>query len=945
LSRALGLGVLLWALGAGAVPPDARWYTLETPNFRVHFHEGPHMYALAQRTARASEAAHALLVPRLRWAPSRRTEVILTDDVDAANGSAFTLYRPWMRLFAEPPEEQSVLNDYQDHLWNLVVHEYTHVLHLDTVTGLPEQVNRVFGKLLLPNAYVPRWLTEGLATWQESNLSNSGRLRSSLFDMWLRASILHRPFGIDEVSHVPHDWPRGSLAYLYGGHFMAYLAERVGEEAVPDFFGLHGGRPIPWALNDSARRVWPSDFLALYDDWVEHTRAGYEAQLRPVREAGVTPYRVLTRAGNNTDSPHFTHRGDRIVYIANAPDARPELRIVDGDGRGDRKVRGLWTVGPLDISPDDRHVVLALPEVHEEYEVFDDLWRVSLQDGDMVRLTHGLRATDPAFSPDGRRIAFVGRSGAGHSYLGILDLGSGEIRTLLQANERERLYSPVFAPDGRSVVFGQKRGVGRRLGQVGLDGGEARTLLEAEWLMLQPKFAADGQLVFSADRTGIYNLYALHPDKGVLTQLTNVETGAFHPSPADDGRLAFLTYSHQGYDVAVLDPAARFEGPPLAERPPRPPPVWEDDPRVLFPVHPYRPTRTLAPLFWLPLVGADPLGVQVGVVTGGADILERHAWQLEASYGLTSREPGFSAAYQNRTFHPGVDLWAQSGIAQAQGFVAGLYDRQWALGARTRIPSTSLDQAAALHLSYELRTFEPRFVPTFRPDDVRPAVPREGRAGTAALAFSFSNARAYAHSISQEEGFSLFATVRHSSRYTLGTFGFSSSEARVQRYFGLPWLSHHVLAVQLLGGAALGDLGGRPVYALGGVGVADPLLQLTRGGGVGGGVLRGYPPRVMAGNSLAFGSAEYRLPLLRVDRGVSSLPFFLRRLHGAAFVDVGATGPRAFTLQAPRVGVGAEVRTDFVLGYALPSQLRLGLARGLSPEGITQLYLTLGSGF
>ena len=204
---ALAAVALLTPLASLAVAPSKRWYTIETPHFRVHFHEGAGMYALAQRAARTCEGAHHQLVPKLRWVPGRKTEVILADDVDSANGSAFTLYRPWMRLNAEVPEDQSVLNDFADPLWNLVVHEYTHVLHLDIAKGLPSLVNAAFGKVLIPNAYAPAWLTEGLATYEESNLSNAGRLRSSQFDMWLRESVLAEPFSIDEVSNTPMKWP------------------------------------------------------------------------------------------------------------------------------------------------------------------------------------------------------------------------------------------------------------------------------------------------------------------------------------------------------------------------------------------------------------------------------------------------------------------------------------------------------------------------------------------------------------------------------------------------------------------------------------------------------------------------------------------------------------------------------------------------------------------
>lgn len=937
--------VALLASPAPAVPPSKRWYTLETPNFRVHFHEGAGMYALAQRAARTCEAAHHRLVPKLRWNPARKTDVVLADDVDSANGSAFTLYRPRMNLLAEVPDGQSVLNDFADPLWILVVHEYAHVLHLDTVKGLPSLVNAAFGKLLIPNAYVPAWLIEGLATYQESNLSNAGRLRSSQFDMWLRESVLERPFRLDEISNSPHRWPRGNVAYLYGGHFLSYVASAIGEERVPDFFETYGGRLIPFTLNEAAQKVWRRDFVGLYREWLEQTRQHYETQLAPVREAGLTPFRVLTHVGYGTSQPHLTRDGARVLYLESGPDRRAGIREVHADGTGDRLIASLWATGPMDLSPDDRTLVIALPEVFEQYALVDDLYDLEIATGRITRLTRGLRATDPAWSPDGKAIAFVGRSGGGATYLGVLDRQSGAVTRMLEADFSERLYTPAFAPDGKSLVFAQQSGTGRRLVALDVASGERRTLLDSDAVLLQPTFRDEQTILFSSDRTGIYNLHELDMQTGALRQLSNVTAGAFDPSAsAGGGTIAFVSYSPSGYDVAIAAPDDLFRG-WLADRPPRPPPPWTDDPREVSPVRAYRPLESLAPLYWLPVAGMDPLGVAVGATTGGADILGRHAYAVQASFGLASREPAAFASYSNRTFHPGVDLYAQTLIAPSAGFPPGFYDRQWAAGIGSLLPFSSLDRFAALGLGYELRYYDPQFAVRYEPDSPRPTIPRRGTTGVVTGTLFFSNARGFADSVSAEEGHTFGLSARHSSRYTGGTFAFSAGEARYQTYLELPWLEHHALALQLGAGAAVGDLGARSVYALGGASVVDPILALMSAARAPSPTLRGYPPGTLAGNAFALGTLEYRFPILVADRGIETVPLYLRRVHGAVFVDSGAVADRPFDFESPRTGAGVEARVELTLGYSLTAMARVGLAQGFSAGGVTQPYVTLGSPF
>ncbi len=103
----LALAALVAApLGAGAqYDPAHRWRTLQTPHFQVHFHQGEE--ALAQRAAGAFERAHARLTPLLGYAPPVRTQVVLSDDSDDANGSATPLPRNLIRLYAVPPESVS----------------------------------------------------------------------------------------------------------------------------------------------------------------------------------------------------------------------------------------------------------------------------------------------------------------------------------------------------------------------------------------------------------------------------------------------------------------------------------------------------------------------------------------------------------------------------------------------------------------------------------------------------------------------------------------------------------------------------------------------------------------------------------------------------------------------------------------------------------------------
>lgn len=942
--------VLLFAgREVAAAPAFLKWETLETAHFRVHFHEGAHQYEMAQKVARICEQAHALLVPLVGWEPSRRTEVLFTDDIDTANGSAVVTLRPVMRLYADAPDSRSVLNDYEDYLWALIVHEYTHILHLDRVEGIPSVINHIFGKVFVPNGFTPRWLTEGYATYEESNLSAGGRIRSSLFDMWLRASVVDgRPFRLDEASHIPTAWPGGSLAYLYGGRFLRYVAERVGPEKLGPYFGHYGSRPIPFAINRSAKNVFAIDWVTLYDDWIASLTAHYQAQLKPVRDAGITPLRPLTRSGENTDLPRFSRDGSRVFYSEGGRDRRYGIRSVALDGSDDRLEVPLWQPVVFDLSRDNRWLVFAASEVYRENYVAEELFLVDREKQSRPqRLTFGLRGTDPAFHPDGTRIAFIGRSGAGSTYLGEYDLHSRQVRVLFTPPLGERLFTPAYGHDGETLVFTQQVGRFQQLRRFHFDDARVDKLGPTTAMVVEPTVGSDGKVYLSSDRSGIYNVYRLDPATGVSEQLTNLETGAFRPQTSADGKLlAVATYSSRGFDIATVALDQRFAGEsPAAVS--RPEPFFRDDPLDVYPVHDYRSRDTLWPQYWSPLIVSDPLGTVIGASTDGSDIVGKHAYRLQGSYGLASQEPGFSAAYTNNALSPSVGLGVSSGIAQAAGFEQGTYDRRWTatLASSMTFTRRSNELSTVITGGYEFRTFDPRVSLAYQPDGPLPLLPRAGTSGALSISVGLSTARSTTNAISAERGGSFSLTVRRSGPETFGSFEFATAEARGTAFLTMPWRRHHVLAFRGALGVGKGDLGSRQLFALGGLTVEEPLLQLLEGRSSGGDVLRGYPPGFLGGNSFGLGSLEYRFPVSDLNRGLFSLPFFFRRVHAAVFTDAGTVGDDALALQRPRVSVGLELRLELLLRYDYGSLLRLGYAQGLSEGGGPTAYVTVGSTF
>jgi hypothetical protein len=110
--------------------------------------------------------------------------------------------------------------------------------------------------------------------------------------------------------------------------------------------------------------------------------------------------------------------------------------------------------------------------------------------------------------------------------------------------------------------------------------------------------------------------------------------------------------------------------------------------------------------------------------------------------------------------------------------------------------------------------------------------------------------------------------------------------------------------------------------------------------------LRGYSSGEpsLIGHRSRLVSVEWRVPLKDIDRHGMVPPVGINRLSANLFFDVGDAWPRGGTADYHR-GFGVELRSEIRLGYFLPLDFRLGLAKGRDEGGDSVAYLRLGRAF
>ncbi len=946
---------------AHAGDPLRTYKTVETEHFVIYYWTG--YDDIAHRVGVVAEHAHRTLSPALDHAPSERTIIVLVDDTDSANGFAGVLPRNAIQLYLTGPSSITELDDHEDWLYGLVAHEYTHILHLDTMSGLPNIYNKIYGKTWAPNQVMPRWVIEGIATYEESKRSAGGRNRGTTFDQFIRiARHDGKDLRLDEVNGAPRQFPRGNAAYVYGSHFLRYIFDRFGDDTLRAMSHASGAYPIPFAINRQIEKVVGKPFTELYDDWKGYLRDRYGLQEMAAERRGLRTGVALTHSAEvNVDAKYSLdgkelywtqYDGHSLLSVRAMPVAgSPVERLAKA-----RDVVHLDAIGPFQVLDDGSLVYEQGRIVRREYS-YQDLFRWDARTRQETRITHGARARDPAVSPDQRRVAFS-MNGKSESMIAVADLvPDARIAIAWKGQRYDQAYQPAWSPDGTRLAFSAWRDGGYRdILVVELATGKIDELTHDRAIDMCPVWSTDGRYVyFDSDRTGIQNIFAFDTRDRSTWQITNVLGGAIRGRPSPDGtRLVYEgAVAAGGSDLfeLPLDRAAWLPARDYVDDKPPAVVIHDDEAAVSVP-RPYRALETLAPQTWTGqfAFGSSPTA---SIQTGGSDALGLHGYSLGVSSALDQGTANIGASYGYSGWRPNVRIAAARTLLDRGGLkidgVGKTYtEEDWSGTVSASVPFESRpgNQWAA-SIDYDVDWFRKVSGPVV-PDDpnmrqpVKPATDYV-QAGVATR-LGFSNVHGTTFGVGSQEGFDTSVSLRLDHP----AFGARYHNVTVSYAFDM---FHHLfgvtptLAVRLTGSLRAGDLVRGGGFGLGGVPAQDvvqSIVNSTRSSPIG--YLHGYKARTLTGNQFDLVNLEYRQELFRVERGLATLPLYVRRMQMAVMTDIGTAFDGTFdAARNLRVGVGGALRLDAYFGNYIPGTFELGYAHGVNGTGaVGETWFLLG---
>ena len=554
---AVWISCLLAAPGvarAASLDPALNWHTTDTEHFVIYWYDGEEL--AAKKLIDIAEDVHAEVTKAVGWTPKSKTHVVLTDVTDSANGFAISTPFNTIRLFVTAPQEGSSLDYYDDWLRMLFTHEFTHIAHIDKIGGMPRAMRAIFGTIIDPNQIQPRWIVEGYATYQETQLSTAGRGRSTFADMIVRTTVLDGKFPpIYRAGGEMEKWPSGYVPYIFGVEFLTYLRETYGEDKVTEFTRLTGREYFPFypffpRVNSKAKKVFGKSFYKLWKEWRATLERQFADEKARLEEIGLTEVERLTEHGGSTAAPRISPDGKKIVYSTFNGKGPSAIRMMDLDGKNDEVVLSKYSSDGFGWTPDSKVFAFGTDKLWSDYYVFSDVYSYHVGEKRLTRLTRGARARTPDYKPDGTEILFVTNDVSNN------DLATLKVDQSLKwwTNEKKftQYSTPRWHPNGTMVaVSAWLEGGYREILLMDPAGKLIQRVTADRFIDRDPTWSAKGDyLIFSSDRTGIANLFAYELSSGRYFQVTNVLGGAFQPStdPKDEW-IAFQGYTKDGYDV------------------------------------------------------------------------------------------------------------------------------------------------------------------------------------------------------------------------------------------------------------------------------------------------------------------------------------------------------------------------------------------------------------
>ncbi len=801
----------------------------------------------------------------------------------------------------------------------ILYHEYGHAVDIFKAEGVTQWLQNLFGSSVITVLHKSLAIIEGTAIYGEMIRTGHSRANDPRESMMMRQRVLDNDiFPLDQLlyQYQRTDWPPPyMMTHNVGPWLVRYISETYGTEAMLDILDRLAADPLhllyftlnafgifslPISANwgsvlKPAIGVSGQEFHQGFSDWLN---LQFEEQINQIQTEGVTESQKISPLTHWVNKPAWSPTGEWIVFLQTDDIRTTQLRLIRSDGSEDHSVVTTGSNGtvrsPLAFSakpawaPDGESFIYVYNDFRGE-ENFTNVFEYNLQMGKSKRLTEGVLAYNAIYTPDGQSIVFAANEEPDESpNLFRLDLETNETSLIKEMPEHLLLDSWTVSPDGTQLTLSiWALGGYQDLYMMPIEGGELTPITQDLASDFNPTWTSDGEYVlYSSDGDGVNNIYAYRPSDNSFFKVTNVISGAYHPTVSPDlDQIAFVGFGSQGYELRTMnyDPSEWKSIPPPSQTPI---PVYQRE-KANLPVRAYNNNNWWVPDGWLPSF----IGNQVSASFGSKNALSQYNYSLNIGYDLTQSKPFYNLSMDTvQGFSP---MTTTVSIGES------------AFGSQQRISfSKTLPGEQALSHSFNFSLSRMSFSGMERFS----IAPRWGG--------SYSSSR---------------DLLRQRTRWNINnSHNFIPNEdlwqhqaiIDLQHDIRIPIETTTALSLNLVAGLAEG---GPPSFRV--------------GGRFGPFAVRGQQPGSGMGHQALVAGAEFRFPLWSLNREIF-WPVFVQGMNGKVFAEAGFAGS-PLTFDQPIIGYGGELELALSLSYNVQFSLKVGATQALDGES-PEFYFDFG---
>jgi hypothetical protein len=535
---------------------DFDWYYIQTRHFDIYYYQNG--YTIARFAADVLEEAYIEVREQLDYSLRKRIPVILYNSPDQFQQTNVVsdLIEESVGGFTESFKTRIVVpfnGSYED-FRHVLHHELTHAVTFDMLYG------NILGSILSRQYLfqLPLWFAEGFAEY------------SSRHGWDVEADMILRDATINGYL-TPLEYAGGYLVYKEGQSVLLYIVEKYGEEKIAEI--LSRGR-MQFSMDKALKSAIGMDTQTLSEEWMKAMRKEYwpELALRDEPKDFAKQLTFHPKDGSFlNEKPEFSPQGDRLaifsdrsdyteIYVISAIDGKVIDRVVKGERSGDLESLHSYVSG-LSWSPDGKSLafvsksdgknILSLVRVKNK-KIYK---RIKLKFDSIF---------SPSWSSKDDRIAFVGLKN-GQTDIYYYDLLDSSLTQLTNDGYDDR--EPAFSPDGKSIAFASDRPLLEETSSdssfnyghynlflLDVENKKVIHITENQGNNRSPTWSPDSRnICFVSDRNGINNLYIKELDSEAVYPITDILSGCFSPSWSKDGeKIAFSAFHKGGWDIFVL---------------------------------------------------------------------------------------------------------------------------------------------------------------------------------------------------------------------------------------------------------------------------------------------------------------------------------------------------------------------------------------------------------